>query len=84
VLLFQRRTDAPEEVSFPFSHLEYVVEQAFQHRRKMLRHAFKAMGIPEKEAGLDPTARAEDISVSAYCQWAETLWITRGHHVVTD
>ncbi|MBT8410025.1 MAG: 16S rRNA (adenine(1518)-N(6)/adenine(1519)-N(6))-dimethyltransferase, partial [Alphaproteobacteria bacterium] len=54
-----------------------VVAKAFGQRRKMLRAALKgyAPDIEQKimAAGLKPTARAEEISVEAFCALARQL-----------
>ncbi len=57
--------------------LERVTEAAFGQRRKMLRQSLKQLGadpIPLLEkAGLDPTARAEDIGVEGFAALARGL-----------
>jgi 16S rRNA (adenine1518-N6/adenine1519-N6)-dimethyltransferase len=57
--------------------LERVTAAAFGQRRKMLRASLKALGVaPEpllSAAGLDPTARAEELSVFEFCALARTL-----------
>jgi 16S rRNA (adenine1518-N6/adenine1519-N6)-dimethyltransferase len=57
--------------------LERVTEAAFGQRRKMLRQSLKQLGldpIPLLEAaGLDPTARAEDISIEGFVALARAL-----------
>ena len=57
--------------------LERVTEAAFGQRRKMLRASLKSLGrdpVPLLEkAGLDPTARAEDIPVEGFVALAEGL-----------
>jgi 16S rRNA (adenine1518-N6/adenine1519-N6)-dimethyltransferase len=54
--------------------LERVTEAAFGQRRKMLRQSLKSLGIdvaPLLDAtGIDPTARAEDLSVEAFVELA--------------
>jgi 16S rRNA (adenine1518-N6/adenine1519-N6)-dimethyltransferase len=57
--------------------LERVVAAAFNQRRKMLRSALRGMA-PDIEdrlraAGIDPTARAEDVGLSAFCALARSL-----------
>ncbi len=57
--------------------LEKLVAMAFNQRRKMLRSALKGFG-PEIEdhlvaAGIAPTARAETISLEAFCALARSL-----------
>jgi 16S rRNA (adenine1518-N6/adenine1519-N6)-dimethyltransferase len=57
--------------------LEQVVAAAFAQRRKMLRQSLKVLGHPVKplleQAGLAPTARAEEIPVEGFCRLARTL-----------
>jgi 16S rRNA (adenine1518-N6/adenine1519-N6)-dimethyltransferase len=47
-----------------------VTEAAFGQRRKMLRQSLKALGVDPNallnEAGIDPTARAEEIPVGGF------------------
>jgi 16S rRNA (adenine1518-N6/adenine1519-N6)-dimethyltransferase len=57
--------------------LERVTAAAFGQRRKMLRASLKSLGIDPipliENAGLDPTARAEDISVPGFVALARGL-----------
>jgi len=57
--------------------LERVTAAAFGQRRKMLRTSLKPLGIaPEpllERAGVAPTARAEELSVTEFCALARTL-----------
>jgi len=57
--------------------LERVTQAAFGQRRKMLRQSLKQLGtdpVPLLEkAGLDPTARAEDIAVEGFVALARGL-----------
>jgi len=57
--------------------LERVVEAAFGQRRKMLRQSLKSLGLDALEllnaAGIDPTARAEDIPVEGFVALARAL-----------
>jgi 16S rRNA (adenine1518-N6/adenine1519-N6)-dimethyltransferase len=57
--------------------LESVTQAAFGQRRKMLRQSLRALGadVPAlvAAAGLDPTARAEDISVDGFVALARAL-----------
>ncbi len=57
--------------------LERVTAAAFGQRRKMLRASLKALGVaPEpllSAAGIDPTARAEELSVFEFCALARAL-----------
>jgi 16S rRNA (adenine1518-N6/adenine1519-N6)-dimethyltransferase len=57
--------------------LEAVTQAAFGQRRKMLRQSLRSLGVDTVElitaAGLDPTARAEDISVEQFVNLARML-----------
>ena len=57
--------------------LERVTQAAFGQRRKMLRQSLRALGADAiallAAAGLDPTARAEDISVDGFVALARSL-----------
>ena len=64
-----RRADGPAVPSsvVPFDRLFEVVRAGFAHRRKMLRGTLAAVGIGPsafEAAGVAPTARAEELSVS--------------------
>jgi len=56
--------------------LQRVTGAAFGQRRKMLRQSLKALGDPADltaRAGVSPTARAEDLPVTAFCALARAL-----------
>jgi 16S rRNA (adenine1518-N6/adenine1519-N6)-dimethyltransferase len=57
--------------------LERVTEAAFGQRRKMLRQSLRSLGVDVGQllntAALDPTARAEDISVAGFAALARAL-----------
>jgi len=60
--------------------LERVAEAAFGQRRKMLRQSLKSLG-PDPlallgTAGIDPTARAEDVPVDGFVALARALATT--------
>jgi 16S rRNA (adenine1518-N6/adenine1519-N6)-dimethyltransferase len=61
--------------------LENVTQAAFGQRRKMLRQSLRALGTDVlallAAAGLDPTARAEDISVAGFVALARALAVSR-------
>jgi len=63
--------------------LENVTQAAFGQRRKMLRQSLRSLGadVPSllAAAGLDPTARAEDISVEGFVALAHALTEQRNH-----
>ncbi len=54
--------------------LETVSKAAFGQRRKMLRASLKALNIDPlpllEQAGIEPTARAEELDVAAFCRLA--------------
>jgi 16S rRNA (adenine1518-N6/adenine1519-N6)-dimethyltransferase len=62
--------------------LERVTEAAFGQRRKMLRASLKRLGIPVEPllaaAGVTPTARAEELSVAAFCALARAAAAAAG------
>ena len=56
--------------------LEQVTAAAFGQRRKMLRASLKSLGDSQAlcaEAGIDPTARAETLSVEQFCALARLV-----------
>jgi 16S rRNA (adenine1518-N6/adenine1519-N6)-dimethyltransferase len=63
--------------------LETVTQAAFGQRRKMLRQSLRRLGGDTAAliaaAGLDPTARAEDISVAGFVSLAQAIAAQRGH-----
>jgi 16S rRNA (adenine1518-N6/adenine1519-N6)-dimethyltransferase len=63
--------------------LETVTQAAFGQRRKMLRQSLRSLGadVPAllAAAGLDPTARAENISVEGFVLLARALASQRSH-----
>lgn len=56
-----------------WSYLEKVTAAAFGQRRKMLRASLKPLKIDLERLGIDPTLRAENLSVETFCQIAEAL-----------
>jgi 16S rRNA (adenine1518-N6/adenine1519-N6)-dimethyltransferase len=63
--------------------LERVTAAAFGQRRKMLRQSLRALGVDVAEllaaAGLDATARAEDVSVAGFVALARALAASRAN-----
>ena len=63
--------------------LEAVTQAAFGQRRKMLRQSLRSLGTDASAllsaAGLNPTARAEDIPVAGFVALARALATQRGH-----
>jgi 16S rRNA (adenine1518-N6/adenine1519-N6)-dimethyltransferase len=68
--------------------LEAVTQAAFGQRRKMLRQSLRSLGTDTAEliaaAGLDPTARAEEISVEQFVLLARMLEVQRGRHAAIE
>jgi 16S rRNA (adenine1518-N6/adenine1519-N6)-dimethyltransferase len=62
--------------------LEAVTQAAFGQRRKMLRQSLRSLGTETAEliaaAGLDPTARAQEVSVEQFVLLARMLEVQRG------
>jgi 16S rRNA (adenine1518-N6/adenine1519-N6)-dimethyltransferase len=63
--------------SAPLGDLERVTQAAFGQRRKMLRQSLKTL-VPDAEgfvraAGLDPTARPEDLSIAHFAALARAF-----------
>jgi 16S rRNA (adenine1518-N6/adenine1519-N6)-dimethyltransferase len=50
--------------------LEQVTAAAFGQRRKMLRGSLKRIGLDPAAVGIDPTRRAEELSVEEFCTLA--------------
>lgn len=72
VVHFRPREQALADIPWPV--MESVVEKAFGQRRKMLRSSLKGM-VPDVEAwlhaaGIDPSWRAEQVSVQGFCDLA--------------
>jgi 16S rRNA (adenine1518-N6/adenine1519-N6)-dimethyltransferase len=65
-----RLTPRPVPLVCDAAALQRVTEAAFGQRRKMLRQSLKTLGVDTAvllaDAGIDPTARAEDISVEGF------------------
>ncbi|HSI42221.1 MAG TPA: 16S rRNA (adenine(1518)-N(6)/adenine(1519)-N(6))-dimethyltransferase RsmA [Xanthobacteraceae bacterium] len=61
----------------PRAALERVTEAAFGQRRKMLRQSLKSLGVDAglllSQAGIAPTARAEEIDVAGFAALARTF-----------
>jgi len=64
------------------SLLEAVTAAAFGQRRKMLRQSLKSLGVQPaalcEQAGVDPTARAEALTIAEFCALARALSDLRG------
>ena len=53
--------------------LETVTAAAFGQRRKMLRSSLKPLGLDLGALGIEPTVRAEDLSVEEFCAIARAV-----------
>jgi 16S rRNA (adenine1518-N6/adenine1519-N6)-dimethyltransferase len=64
-----------EPILCTVARLERVTEAAFGQRRKMLRQSVKSLGGEAllAKAGIDPTRRAETLSVEEFCRLANCL-----------
>jgi len=80
-----RLVPRPEPLLCDRRLLESVTQAAFGQRRKMLRQSLRSLGtdVPEllAAAGLDATARAEELSVADFVALARALAVSRksGH-----
>ena len=56
-----------------WSALEKVTSAAFNQRRKMLRSSLKSFNFNFDSLGIDPTLRAENLTVGQFCQLARSF-----------
>jgi 16S rRNA (adenine1518-N6/adenine1519-N6)-dimethyltransferase len=56
-----------------FEDMEKVTAAAFGQRRKMLRSSLKPLDIDIEALGIDPTARAETLSIEEFCLLAKAI-----------
>ena len=72
-----RLTPRPEPLACDAAALQRVTEAAFGQRRKMLRQSLKSLGVDAAallgDAGIEPTARAEEIDVAGFVNLARAL-----------
>ncbi len=68
-IVFFRPKQLPEN-SPQFAQLEKVLAVAFQQRRKMIRSSLKTYSRYFEELGIDPTLRAEDLTLNDYLRLA--------------
>ncbi|MEO1985090.1 MAG: 16S rRNA (adenine(1518)-N(6)/adenine(1519)-N(6))-dimethyltransferase RsmA [Martelella sp.] len=68
-------TPRAEPLPVAAAALEKVTQAAFGQRRKMLRQSLKSLGGEAllAKAGIDPTRRAETLSIAEFCTLAENL-----------
>jgi 16S rRNA (adenine1518-N6/adenine1519-N6)-dimethyltransferase len=83
-----RLTPRPEPLACDARALQRITEAAFGQRRKMLRQSLKSLGVDPivllEAAGIDPTARAEEISVEGFVDLARALMRSRSPLVPTN
>ncbi len=58
-------------VACKWEALETVTQAAFGQRRKMLRSSLKKLSLDLPALGIEPTARAEELSVEQFCRLAD-------------
>jgi len=67
----------PEPIACDLKQLERVTAAAFGQRRKMLRSSLQSLGVPAADllaaADIEPTERAERLSVEQFCSLARFL-----------
>ncbi|MBT3991662.1 MAG: 16S rRNA (adenine(1518)-N(6)/adenine(1519)-N(6))-dimethyltransferase RsmA [Rhodospirillaceae bacterium] len=56
-----------------FEDMEKVTATAFGQRRKMLRSSLKPLDIDISTLGIDPTARAENLTIEEFCLLAKAI-----------
>ncbi len=68
-------TPRAEPIAVESAALEKITQAAFGQRRKMLRQSLKGLGGETllQKAGIDPTRRAETLSVGEFCTLARAL-----------
>ena len=68
-------TPRAEPLPVAAAALERVTQAAFGQRRKMLRQSLKSLGGEALlgKAGIDPTRRAETLSIAEFCELARNL-----------
>ncbi|MGV0875540.1 16S rRNA (adenine(1518)-N(6)/adenine(1519)-N(6))-dimethyltransferase RsmA [Martelella sp. FLE1502] len=68
-------TPRAEPIPVAAAALERVTQAAFGQRRKMLRQSIKSLGGEAllARAGIEPTRRAETLSIAEFCALAENL-----------
>jgi 16S rRNA (adenine1518-N6/adenine1519-N6)-dimethyltransferase len=59
--------------SADWKNLEKVTAAAFGQRRKMLRASLKSLNVDLESLSIDPTARAETLSVDQFCAIARSI-----------
>ncbi len=63
-------TPRPAPFAARWGDLERITAAAFGQRRKMLRTSLKGLGVDLAAIGIEPTARAEELTVEQFCSLA--------------
>lgn len=63
----------PDPINADWTALETVTAAAFGQRRKMLRTSLKPLNLDIKALGIEPTARAEELSIEQFGALARAL-----------
>ena len=66
-------TPRAEPLTADWQNFEKVTRAAFGQRRKMLRASLKPLNVDLESFGIDPTARAETLSVDQFCTIARSI-----------
>jgi 16S rRNA (adenine1518-N6/adenine1519-N6)-dimethyltransferase len=66
-------TPRAEPLAADWQNFEKVTGAAFGQRRKMLRASLKSLNVDLESFGIDPTARAETLSVDQFCTIARSI-----------
>lgn len=61
------------DMSLSWDALETVTQAAFGMRRKMVRSSLKSLGLDLENLKINPTNRAEELSVDDFCRLAKAL-----------
>ncbi len=73
------RSSPPNPVNF--ESMEFVTAAAFGQRRKMLKSSLKSLELDLHRIGINPTARAEELSIRDFCNLAQAL---EDHHEMNN
>jgi 16S rRNA (adenine1518-N6/adenine1519-N6)-dimethyltransferase len=66
-------TPREEPLAADWHNFEKVTGAAFGQRRKMLRASLKSLNVDLESLGIDPTARAETLSIDQFCTIARSI-----------
>ena len=69
------RSASPDPLCF--KAMETITATAFGQRRKMLRASLKPLNLDLADLDIDPTCRAEELSIKDFCRLANALVVSR-------